>query len=98
MPAVQPHRSLQLVITEPRDGTIAVLLKGNSHQSQRVTYELKTSGTSTSTHKGMTSLRAMEPTVVSTVRFSVGQEWCVLLNVEEGTGEQYTIRGGSSCQ
>ena len=97
MSNVQSHRSLQLEITESGDGTIAVLLTGNSTQSQRVTYELKTSGASISTHKGTTTLRALEPTMLSNVRFSAGNQWCVSLDVEEDNGEHYTITDGSGC-
>lgn len=93
-----PHRSLQLEITEAGNDTVEVLLTGHSLQAQRVSYELKTSGASTSAHKGTTSLRAMEPTILSTIRFSGSKKWCVSLSVEEGNGEHYTITEGSGCK
>ena len=93
----QPHQSLQIEVSEFPAGTIAVSLTANSSQAQRVTYEMQTIGTSTSTHKGSTFLRADDLATLSTVRFSAGNEWCVSLTVEEELGSHYTITKGSAC-
>jgi hypothetical protein len=97
MTEADPHQSLQLAVSEPLTGTIAVSLIANSSQAQRVSYVLRTTGASTSTHKGATRLQANHITTLSTVRFSAGSSWCVSLTVEEELGENYTITRGNAC-
>lgn len=92
-----PHQSLQLDLSEPMAGTIAVSLIGNSHETQRVSYELRTTGASVSTHKGATRLQANRIATLSTVKFSAGENWCVSLSVQEEMGAAYTITRGPSC-
>ena len=97
MTNVEPHQSLQLGLSEPTTGTIAVSLIANSNEAQRVSYELRTTGASVSTHKGATRLRANQIATLSTIQFSAGQNWCVSLTVEEELGAIYTITRGNSC-
>lgn len=92
-----PHQSLQLDLSEPMSGMIAVTLIGNSQETQRVSYELRTMGASVSTHKGATRLQANTLATLSTVKFSAGENWCVSLFVQEELGAAYTITRGPSC-
>lgn len=97
MNAVQPNQSLQIEVSESPAGTVAVSLTANSPQAQRVSYELQTVGSSTATHKGSTHLQANRSAILSTIRFSAGDEWCVSLTVKEELRQPYTITTGSSC-
>ncbi len=97
MSEAEPHQSLQLDLSEPATGKIAVSLIANSHEAQRVSYELRTTGASVSTHRGTTRLQAKQIATLSTVQFSAGQNWCVSLSVEEELGAIYTITRGNTC-
>lgn len=97
MTEAEPHRSLQLEFSEPVAGMITVSLIGKSNETQRVSYELRTTGGSTSTHKGTTRLKADHVATLSTIRFSAGRGWCVSLTAQEERGESYTITRGSAC-
>lgn len=97
MPGNDSPRALQLEIVDNGTGDISVALKAQSTQNQRVTYQLKTSGASTTIHKGATQLRADQPATLSNVRFRAGNDWCVLLDVEEENGNRYSITDGSGC-
>lgn len=97
MSDAEPHQSLQLVLSEPTTGKIAVSLIANSNEAQRVSYELRTTGASVSRHKGTTQLQAKQTATLSTVQFSAGQNWCVSLSVEEELGAIYTITRGNDC-
>lgn len=97
MTEAEQHQSLQLELSEPIAGTIAVSLIAKSNETQRVFYELRTTGASTSTHKGSTRLQANHIATLSTIRFSAGLNWCVSLTVEEERGQNYTITRGQAC-
>lgn len=97
MTEVGPHQSLQLELSEPVPGTIAVSLIAKSQETQRVSYELRKTGASRSTHRGATKLQAGQFATLSTIRFASGSEWCVSLTVEEELGEKYTITRGQAC-
>jgi hypothetical protein len=97
MADIQSDRALALEISETADGIIAVALKANSAVAQDVSYELQTSGSSSTTHKGSTRLTANQPATLSVIRFSASREWCVALRVNEQSGASYTIEKGGSC-
>lgn len=97
MPVNDPTRALKLEISQNARGEISVALKAQSLHNQRVSYQLKTSGASTTVHKGETHLRADEAAIISNIRFSANDEWCVSLDVQEERGPSYTIRDGNRC-
>lgn len=97
MTEAEPHQSLELELSEPATGTIAVSLISNANKSQRVSYELRTIGASTSTHKGATRVQANHVETLSTIKFSAQGTWCVSLTVEEELGEKYTVTRGNAC-
>ena len=88
-----PH-SLALDIRRIGDA-IEVQLIGQSPQARQVSYTLDVSGTSTSRHRGKTTIAADSRTVLSTIRVSVGEDWCVRLVAEEDGGTPYEIREGN---
>lgn len=90
-------RALKLVVSDTNSGQKSVQVLARSAISQRVSYELKTSGGSTTSHKGATTLGADQPSTLSSVTFSAGSQWCVALNVEEELGEKYSITEGNMC-
>lgn len=91
------NQALQLDILDSGTGKITVLLKANSPLSQRVSYELQTTGSSNATHKGSTHLQANHAATLSNVSFAGGNNWCVSLTVQEEFGGPYTINKGSAC-
>ena len=97
MTETQPARSLDIEIHETVPDKVTVLLKANSSQTQKVSYELETSGSSKTRHKGSTVLTANKPAVLSTIKFSKSADWCVTLKVSEEAGESYQIVKGSDC-
>ncbi len=74
---------------------IEVQLIGQSPQSLQVSYTLDVGGTSTSRHRGKTTIAAGNRTVLSTIRVSAGEDWCVRLVAEEDGGEPYEIQEGN---
>lgn len=98
MTETQASRALKLVISDTGSGQKSVQVLARSAKSQRVSYELKTSGNSTTTHKGATILRADQPSTLSSVAFSIGAEWCVTLEVQEELGGQYRVEEGNKCR
>ncbi len=97
MTETQPARSLDIEILETDPDKLTVLLKGNSGQTQRVSYELETSGSSKTRHKGSTVLTANESAILATVKFSKSADWCVTLKVSEEARGSYQIVKGSGC-
>lgn len=97
MSEAQQYQSLNLILSELKDGKITVFVKANSPTAQRVVYELHTKGSSSATHKGGTHLKANDTSTLSTVGFSAGEEWCVSLSVQEESGRRYTITKGNAC-
>lgn len=97
MTETQPAPSLDIEISETDPDKFTVLLKGNSVQTQRVSYELETSGSSKTRHKGSTILIANESAILATVKFSKSAEWCVTLKVSEEARGSYQIVKGSDC-
>lgn len=98
MAQTQFHQSLKLELSEIENGKIIVALKANALTAQRVSYELRTKGASSTTHKGVTRLKANDTSTLSNISFSSGEQWCVSLKVEEEGGAQYTINRGNNCR
>lgn len=98
MSDIQPARSLDIEVTETAPDKITVLLKGNSNETQRVSYELETRGSSKTMHKGTTTLIAHSPTVLSTISYSRTNCWTVILSVTEEVAGSYKIVRGSQCE
>lgn len=94
---IQPARSLDIEITETAPDKITVLLKGNSKETQRVSYGLETRGASKTIHKGTTTLVANSPTVLSTISFSGSKCWSVTLSVTEEVAGAYKIVRSNDC-
>lgn len=91
--AEQP-RALTLDVQQ-RDGVIAVQLIGHSVRTQEVSYLLEVTGQSTSRHRGKTTLTAGTTAVLSTMRASAGENWCVKLAAEEPGRVPYEVIEGS---
>lgn len=87
-----PH-ALQLEV-EQHGGTIEVRLTGASDTARQVSYTLEVTGQSTSRHRGSTTLAAGSSAVLSTMRASVGDDWCVKLVAEEAGVPPYEITRG----
>ena len=86
-------RALSLAVTD-QGAMIEVQLIGLSPHAQDVSYELEVSGPSASRHKGRTRLTAGKRAVLSTMRTSAGDDWCVRLVAEEAGREPYEITKG----
>jgi hypothetical protein len=91
MPEARPALRLDV---EQRDGNIEVRLIGDAAQTQEVSYTLEVSGQSTSRHRGHTTLTGGSSAVLSTMRASVGADWCVKLTAQEAGGAPYEITRG----
>lgn len=91
------ERALDLEITDNEDGLIQVRLKALSPQNQKVSYEIVTEGASRSVHRGNTSLAANDPATLSTISFSYGENWCVILSAVEESGGSYELQRGPGC-
>lgn len=87
-------RALTLDVRQSGDH-IEVQLIGHAPQARQVSYLLEVTGTSTSRHRGKTTLAANSRSVLSTVRVSAGPDWCVRLTAEEDGGQPYEIREGN---
>jgi hypothetical protein len=87
-----PH-TLRLDV-EQLDGSINVRLTGDAVHAQEVSYTLEVSGNSTSRHRGRTTWAAGASAVLSTMRASVGANWCVKLVAEEAGQAPYEITRG----
>lgn len=87
-------RALSLDV-ETRDGMLEVRLTGLSDRAQGVSYSLEVTGTSTSRHRGATRLTAGTEAVLSTMRTSAGDDWCVKLVAEEEGRAPYEITRGT---
>jgi hypothetical protein len=91
-----PSRALTLDVDD-HGGVIEVRLIGLSDRSQQVSYALEVNGQSTSRHRGKTVLAAGTSAVLSTMRASAGENWCVRLVAEEEGSAPYEITQGSDC-
>jgi hypothetical protein len=73
---------------------IEVQLIGDAPTARQVSYMLEVTGQSTSRHRGKTTLAANAPTILSTVKATAGDKWCVRLLAEEEGREPYEIVEG----
>jgi hypothetical protein len=89
----EPH-ALTLDVRQ-HDGTIEVQLIGFSPDTRQVSYALEVTGQSTSRNKGKTTLAAGTRAVLSTMRTTAGESWCVTLLAEEEGRDPYEITQGS---
>ncbi len=87
-------RALRLNV-EQRDGEIEVQLIGHSAATQKVSYLLEVTGRSTSRHRGATTLTAGATAILSTMRASAGDDWCVKLVAEEPGRAPYEVIEGT---
>jgi hypothetical protein len=96
MPPAAPEspRALSLDV-ETKDGMLEVRLTGLSERAQGVSYSLEVTGTSTSRHRGATQLAAGTQAVLSTMRTTAGENWCVKLVAEEEGRAPYEVMRGT---
>ena len=87
-------RAISMEVAEASDH-VTVVLKGHSPIDQKVAYELVLEGASTSRHTGRTSLSAGEESVLSTMRMSAAQPWCISATVTEADGTTYEYSEGT---
>jgi hypothetical protein len=87
-------RALSLDV-ETRDGMLEVRLTGLSERAQGVSYSLEVTGTSTSRHRGSTQLAAGTQAVLSTMRTTASEGWCVKLVAEEEGRAPYEVTRGT---
>lgn len=92
--AAESPRALSLDV-EARDGMLEVRLTGLSTRAQGVSYSLEVTGTSTSRHRGSTQLAAGTQAVLSTMRTTAGENWCVKLVAEEEGRAPYEVTRGT---
>lgn len=76
------------------DGMLEIELVGLSPRAQGVSYALEVTGNSTSRHRGSTKLAAGTRAVLSTMRTTAGENWCVKLTAEEEGRAPYEITQG----
>lgn len=76
------------------DGMLEIELVGLSPQAQEVRYALEVTGNSISRHRGSTTLGAGTRAVLSTMRTTAGENWCVKLTAEEEGRAPYEITRG----
>jgi hypothetical protein len=88
--------ALELEVVD-HGNAIEVRLHGHAAEARQVSYELEVTGTSTSRHRGSTSLAAGSPVVLSAMRVSVGESWCARLRAEEAGRAPYEILRGPAC-
>ena len=92
----EPPKAITLSI-QTRGDVTEVSLEGNSPVDQRVEYSIEMTGSSTSRHRGKTSLTANVPVVLSTMRMQTAGDWCVTIDVTEENGRNYRYTRGASC-
>lgn len=92
--ASESPRALNLDV-EMKGGMLEVRLTGLSPHAQAVSYSLEITGTSTSRHRGSTRLAAGTQAVLSTMRTSAGDDWCVKLVAEEEGRAPYEVIHGT---
>ncbi|WP_379923269.1 curli-like amyloid fiber formation chaperone CsgH [Erythrobacter sp. R86502] len=90
----QDPQALSLDVKK-RGDVVEVQLIGRSARSQEVSYSLEVVAQSTSRHRGKTTLIAGKTAVLSTMRATVGENWCVKLVAEELGREPYEVFEGS---
>jgi hypothetical protein len=73
---------------------LEVQLIGDAPSARQVSYLLEVTGQSTSRHRGKTTLVANARTVLSTIRATATDKWCVRLIAEEEGREPYEIIEG----
>lgn len=95
IPAMNDEPRALTLDVQQRDGGIDVQLIGHSAHTQVVSYTLEVSGNSTSRHRGKTTLTAGTTAVLSTMRASAGESWCVKLVGEEPGRVPYEVIAGS---
>lgn len=93
LPMTDTPRALTLDVRE-HDGMIDIQLIGLSPRAQQVSYLLEVTGNSTSRHRGKTTLSAGTTAVLSTMRASAGENWCVTLVAEEEGRDPYEVTQG----
>ena len=94
MAAIQQDRAITMDVEEAAD-TITVTLRGHSAIDQQVSYELSLEGRSTSRHKGRTHLSAGQDAVLSTMRMSAAEPWCIRAAITEADGTAYEYAEGT---
>ena len=87
-----PH-ALSLSVQQ-HDGRVSIALSGLAAKPTQVSYLLEITGTSSSRHRGKTTLAANVPARLSTMTVDAGKDWCVRLVAEEEGREPYEIREG----
>ena len=94
MATSQPPRAISMDVEETADA-VTVILNGHSDSDQEVSYELVMEGRSTSRHKGRTKLTAGQNAILSTMRMSAAEPWCIKASVTEADGTSYEYAKGS---
>jgi hypothetical protein len=92
--AMNEHPAALTLDVRQHGDAIEVQLIGDAPTARQVSYELEVAGQSTSRHRGKTTLTANARTVLSTVRATAGNKWCVRLLAEEEGREPYEIIEG----
>ncbi len=98
VPAMNDDPRALTLDVQQRDGGIDVQLIGHSAHTQQVSYTLEVTGNSTSRHSGKTTLTAGNTAVLSTMRASASDNWCVKLVAEEPGRAPYEVIEGSCAE
>jgi len=73
---------------------VEVHVVGLSRKAQQVRYSLELRGSSVSRHRATVSLPGNSRQLLSTMRMSADQPWCVILTVVEASGRKYDLSEG----
>lgn len=87
------NRALALEVVENGDN-VELELIANSQVTQQVRYSIELVGSSTSRHRGDTSIAAGERQVISRMKSSVDGNWCATVHVTEASGAHYVLTAG----
>lgn len=87
-------RLLTLEVAESAD-RVELKVTSDGSRSSAVEFSLEVSGTSTSRHRGKTTVSAGSGQTLATVRVNKSRNWCAVLEVSEEGGESYTDRHGA---
>lgn len=90
---IPSERAVDMAVSREGESVI-VTLTGLSQRDQQIEYELELTGGSNSRHRGKTGLQANQKAVLSTMRMTVGADWCVTARITEQDGRSYEYSEG----
>lgn len=95
--AGEQPRALALSVVE-NSGSVEIELIAQTETTQQVEYALELTGSSTSSHRGNTSITGGDRHILSRLKTSFSDSWCAKVDVTEGNGARYTLTAGDCAQ